>query len=161
MQNLSSTSICTLHSTLFILVPWSKFATFCRKTSSTFHSVYISTFQIFHLNRGINTLHSTLFILVQQRQVCHVRTIPHSTFHSVYISTRSCLVDRYHVYASTFHSVYISTLSKWGIFLSISSSTFHSVYISTKTVNTNMVKPPSLHSTLFILVRYADGGKCP
>ena len=120
-----------LHSTLFILVPFTTtIGTW--KTNSTFHSVYISTNSArMLLDRQIHTLHSTLFILV--RNCVTDSTIPVVSLHSTLFilvqlkfhkqmqpqeslhSTLFILVrqgDRTNsnvVFISTFHSVYIST----------------------------------------------------
>ena len=79
------------------------------------------------------TLHSTLFILVHS-YVSFWFGIIYSTFHSVYISTKNITIP-----------AWLNTYS-----------TFHSVYISTGFPAHPILELSTLHSTLFILVRYSN-----
>ena len=130
-RSLNGNQTRSLHSTLFILVPFGRFCGLT-KNLSTFHSVYISTINIVYISFQIfHSLHSTLFILVRRNGANIVLTVVNSTFHSVYISTQRLHRMYRQSENSTFHSVYISTYTFGYAVTPSKISTFHSVYIST------------------------------
>ena len=85
------------------------------------------------------TLHSTMFLLIQQ--LMHMLTILTFFF--------------------TFHNVSINTSVRFSTLSSRSSFTFHNVSINTSSDSTADSFTYTLHSTMFLLIRFvADGRFC-
>ena len=127
-------AIYTLHSTLFILVPFLN----CRRTDCEYLYIPLCLYQ--YARKAYNdlerqTLHSTLFILVRGILTEIEFLTDYSTFHSVYISTLLVVLQSVKLtplHSTLFILVQISDMAKTAANI----STFHSVYISTRTLDT-------------------------
>ena len=113
-----------------------------------------------NLNRehrlSILTLHSTMFLLIQQTWLWKQSLICSFTFHNVSINTvtNSYPVSRNALF--TFHNVSINTFSFPTADAVLHDFTFHNVSINTGRSTDSWTSQCSLHSTMFLLIRFCD-----